>query len=174
MMKVAVQRFLHHLKMVPESLILILMNLIVHKYQQVQLIPKKESDGPMSPWTVRISKKSKVINFDLEINPGLYCIDGDLTIHSDSLVADNVTLFMKTGSLTINAGSTLTLTAPTAVSGSCTPGCPPALENVLVDMPHGNVGLVQINGNSDFTIGGTIYAPDSHVKLNGNADAEDG
>ena len=135
--------------------------------------PKKEGT-PMTPGNYGDPKKSNVINFDLDMEPGLYCIDGDLTIHSDILNAANVTLKLKTGSLTINAGSSLTLTAPYLDDdGECTEGCGPAIPGLLIYMSEGNTGNIQINGNSDSSIAGTIYAPDGDVKINGNAQVDD-
>jgi len=104
------------------------------------------------------------------MEPGLYCIDGSLTFHK-GLIGENVTIYMENGDLTINAGSTLTMTAPTAAY--CTTGCPPALENVLVYLPHDNSSVIKINGNSESVFGGTIYAPGGHVKMNGNSDTGD-
>ena len=139
--------------------------------------PKKEEDNPMVPGIY--SKNNQVINFDLTMEPGLYCIEGDLVIHSDIFNAPHVTLYMMDGSLTINAGSSLTFTAPPSdVDGECAvsgEGCPPALPGVMIYLPHdedaldGEAGDITINGNSMSTFDGTIYAPNSHVKINGDA-----
>jgi hypothetical protein len=40
-------------------------------------------------------------------------------------------------------------------------------------MPHGNEGIIDITGNSDSSLDGSIYAPDSHVKINGNSQVDD-
>ena len=46
-----------------------------------------------------------VINYDKVMNPGLYCIDGNITINADYFTATHVTLYKMTGKLDIDGGS---------------------------------------------------------------------
>ncbi len=94
---------------------------------------------------------------------GLYCITGDVKINGgDTVKGYGVTLYM-TGSLTVNGGASVDLTAPAATYSG------PAIPGVVIYAPKSNPGPFQINGGSSSTFRGTILAPGADVDLSGNA-----
>jgi hypothetical protein len=115
-------------------------------------------------------------NGDVSLEPGLYCISGDVTINAhDILKGDDVTLYFIDGKLTINGGSTVQLSAPYAPGVDVSP----ALSNILFYVPaevdkKGNMSgeVVKINGNSDSYFSGVIYAPGSEVEFLGTSYTE--
>ena len=113
----------------------------------------------------------------LVMNHGLYCVDEEFTINGVSLEGIGVTIYMKNGAFTINGGVAVTLTAPIRHpddKNQCLSGlCPPAIPGVLLYVDQANSNRVTINGNSESTFGGTIYAPSSEVQINGTADTDD-
>ena len=102
---------------------------------------------------------------EVNLEPGLYCIKGDVTMNAGDVVKGaDVTLYFMDGKVTINGGATVQLSAPSGKDVS------PALKNILFYVPSkvdnkGNVSgaAVTINGNSDSYFTGTIYAPGSDV-----------
>ena len=108
---------------------------------------------------------------DVSLNPGLYCISGDVTINAgDHVKGDDVTLYFLDGKLTINGGSTVQLSAPYAPGVNVSP----ALSNILFYVPgaEGEGKPVTINGTSDSYFSGVVYAPGSEVEFLGTSYTE--
>jgi hypothetical protein len=113
---------------------------------------------------------------DVNLEPGLYCISGDVTINAgDNVKGDDVTLYFIDGKLTINGKSSVQLSAPYAPGVDVSP----ALSNILFYVPaqvdkKGNVSGkdVKITGNSDSYFTGVIYAPGSEVEFLGTSHTE--
>jgi hypothetical protein len=108
---------------------------------------------------------------DVSLEPGLYCISGDVTINAgDTVKGDDVTLYFMDGKLTINGGATVQLSAPYAPGVNVSP----ALSNILFYFPgtNGDGENVKINGNSDSYFTGVIYAPGSEVEFLGTSHTE--
>jgi hypothetical protein len=106
---------------------------------------------------------------NINLEPGLYCITGDVTINAgDVVTGDDVTLYFLNGKVTINGGATVNLSAPSHDNAS------PALKNILFYVPGaaGKGQTVKINGNSDSYFTGTIYAPGSDVDFLGTSHTE--
>jgi hypothetical protein len=103
------------------------------------------------------------------LTPGLYCIDGDLTLH-DELVGDGVTIYMKNGDIKINGNPHIDLKAPAIDANSA-----PAIPGVLIYAPETNHSTITLNGNSVSNFTGVIYAPGADINLlgTGNLDAYD-
>lgn len=103
------------------------------------------------------------------LTPGLYCIEGDLTVH-DELVGQGVTLYFKNGDLKINGNPHIDLKAP-AIDATGTPAIP----GVLIYAPETNHGDITLNGNSVSNFTGVIYAPGADINMlgTGNLDAYD-
>ncbi|HOU11968.1 MAG TPA: hypothetical protein PKZ84_02545 [Anaerolineae bacterium] len=108
-----------------------------------------------------IQMQGKDFKGNVALNPGLYCISGDVTINNnESLTGQGVTLYFTDGKLTINGGATVQLSAPEA-------GASPALPGVLIYVPQTNSNPLKITGNSDSTFTGVIYAPASEIEVLG-------
>ncbi|PKN92373.1 MAG: hypothetical protein CVU44_14640 [Chloroflexi bacterium HGW-Chloroflexi-6] len=106
---------------------------------------------------------------EVNLDPGLYCITGDVTMNAgDVVTGDDVTLYFLDGKVTINGGATVNLSAPSRDDAS------PALKNILFYVPGaaGKGQAVKINGNSDSYFTGTIYAPGSDVDFLGTSHTE--
>lgn len=113
---------------------------------------------------------------NVNLDPGLYCITGDVTINAgDVVTGHDVTLYIMDGKLTINGGATVQLSAPYAPGVNVSP----ALSNILFYVPStvdkkGNVSgqPVKINGNADSYFSGVLYAPGSAVDFLGTSYTE--
>jgi len=86
------------------------------------------------------------------LNPGVYCIDGRFIVNAgDQLSGTGVTIVMNTGNLRWNGNSEVKLSAPT--SGDT--------QGLLIYFPPSNSSDVDVNGNSNAKITGTILAQNS-------------
>lgn len=109
--------------------------------------------------------KAKDFKGDVNLEPGLYCITGDLKINANQhFTGSGVTLYLVNGGLHINGKATVQLTAPPLDVAAVYP----ALPNILfyVNGVNGRP-QVQINGNSDSFFDGVVYAPGSEVEVLG-------
>lgn len=100
---------------------------------------------------------------NLTLQEGLYCVEGDFYINSESLTGNGVTIYSANGNFEIGGSVLVNLTAPTDC-GNDSSVCPPAIEGMLIYMATGDV---TITGGGDLYIAGTIYAPGGHVALGG-------
>lgn len=92
------------------------------------------------------------------LNPGIYCVDGDFRLNGgQSLEGSEILIVMQTGRLVWNGGSSAQLHAQT--SGP--------YKGLLLLFPMSNDNEIQINGNSDMRLTGSILAPASHIELLG-------
>lgn len=92
------------------------------------------------------------------LDPGIYCVDGEFRLNGgQSLTGSEVLIVMKTDRLVWNGGSAANLSAPT--SGP--------YKGLLIFFPMSNASELQINGNSDMRLTGSILAPASHIELLG-------
>jgi len=115
---------------------------------------------------------------NVTLEPGLYCITGDVTINAGDVVkGDDVTLYFIDGKLTINGGAMVQLSAPYAPGVNVSP----ALSNILFYVPEklnkkgeADGQVVKINGGSDSYFSGTVYAPSSTVEFLGTSYTEGG
>jgi Flp pilus assembly protein TadG len=105
-----------------------------------------------------------VANLDSDLDPGLYCLSGDLRINGgDTVVGDGVTIYVPNGEIWINGNATVQLSAPG-------PGSDPAIEGILFYLPPSNHNPVQLNGTSDSYFQGVVLAPGSDVNVLGTGD----
>lgn len=89
----------------------------------------------------------------------VYLKQGNLKFNGNyDLTAKGVTFYLEKGSLTGNGNSNLNLTAPTKGP----------YKGLLLYLPATNTKSITINGNSDTTTVGTILAPSSNIKFDGN------
>ncbi|WP_345306737.1 Tad domain-containing protein [Candidatus Villigracilis saccharophilus] len=93
------------------------------------------------------------------LNPGVYCVTGDFKVNNNAkLTGNGVTIVLKTGELKWNGGAEVKLSAPT--SGDT--------KGLLIYMPPGNSSDLDVNGNSNAKITGTILAQDSNCYFAGS------
>lgn len=156
-----------------------------NKNSQVKIIPDPQQVN--TPVSVDVSAPNcddpaahymdgKDFSGDVYLEPGLYCISGDVTMNAGDVVkGDDVTLYFIDGKVTINGGATVQLSAPYS------PGVDfsPALSNILFYVParqdkkgEADGQVVKITGNSDSYFSGTIYAPSSLVEFLGTSHTE--
>lgn len=86
------------------------------------------------------------------LQPGTYCVNGAFILNGgQKLTGNGVTIVMNSGNLHWNGDSEVKLSAPS--SGN--------YEGLLIYFPPGNSSDVDVNGNSNATITGTILAQNS-------------
>lgn len=99
------------------------------------------------------------------LDPGLWCITGDLTINNSAqLYGTDITIFKPTGKFDVAGAADIQISAP-----SSEPDPSPAIGGVLIYLPISNPSAVTLNGGSGSYYDGMIIAPRSDLKLNGNA-----
>lgn len=111
---------------------------------------------------ISISGQNSVV----KLEPGMYCLDGDLEVKSGMLAGDGVMFVMRgNSSININTNQSVSLTAP-GDEEQCIkdPKFYDTDENFcwsgfLVYMPYNNEGTVRLGGGNSTTYEGTIYAP---------------
>jgi hypothetical protein len=112
----------------------------------------------------------KLTNGTLTLNPGLYCLSGDMDIQGGEILGDAVTIYLmkdgeKNTNVSINGGATVHLNAPTdsnVVSGG--------IVGILFYMQDGNEGNISLLGNSGSSFAGAVYAPDGDIDIGGTGD----
>jgi len=99
------------------------------------------------------------------LEPGLYCISGDLEMHSnDELHGFGVTIFLATGGIHVNGTADIQLSAPVR-----SPDPAPAIPGILIYLPSNNHSAIILNGNEGAFFNGTILAPGSSIQLTGTS-----
>jgi hypothetical protein len=100
-----------------------------------------------------------------ELEPGLYCISGNLQINgNDDLVGNGVTIVILDGFVHIDGNAEIKLAAP-----GQSPDPFPAIAGLLFYMPPSNHNVMRINGNSESFYQGTILATGSDIDVLGTA-----
>ena len=96
------------------------------------------------------------------LQPGIYCVDGNFQVNGgDTLIGNDVVIYMRTGFVKWNGGATIKLNAPD--SGD--------FKGLLMYLPPTNSSTVTVNGNGDSEIVGSILAPASQVTVEGGGGA---
>lgn len=98
------------------------------------------------------------------LNPGLYCVSGDIKLTGGKIAGDDVMFYLqKDGSKDTNfdssGGAQINIRAPR--SGPW--------YGMLIYMAIGNHGNISLQGNSISEYKGTVYAPDGHVNVGGTS-----
>ncbi|MCC7118868.1 MAG: hypothetical protein IT310_10120 [Anaerolineales bacterium] len=93
------------------------------------------------------------------LEPGVYCIGGNIVMEEGSLIGSGVVLYVKNGSVRFSGGVEVQLSAPK--NG--------ALAGLLLYMPISNKHVLNLNANSNSDFSGTILAPGAALHLNGLA-----
>lgn len=101
-----------------------------------------------------------------DLEPGLYCLDDDLSINNGTLTGDNVMFYLRNGAgLNINGGD-ISLTAPKG--DPWTDGSGVYWNGMLVFQAYGNTEGLVMNGNAGSYFEGTIFVPDANCRINGS------
>ncbi len=104
--------------------------------------------------------------------PGLYCVSGTVRMGANGAVyGEGVTIYYTGNDFTINGNVGTDLLAPNAESEPPITAQNGAVEDVLLYVPLGVEAIIKINGTSDNTFGGTIFAPDSSIHITGTSDS---
>ena len=109
----------------------------------------------------------------VRLQPGLYCVKGDVKMHAGGSVwGDGVTIYYTGTDLTLNGNVDTWLNAPNTGNGEH--DIEPqdgAVEDLLLYVPPDIEASIKINGTSNNTFGGTLYAPGSNYKITGTSDS---
>jgi hypothetical protein len=93
------------------------------------------------------------------LQSGIYCINGDVRVNGgETLQGNGVVLYVEHGTVHFNGNATVKLGAPS--------GGP--FQGLLIYLPMDNDSIVTLNGNADSSFRGTILAPASLIRINGN------
>lgn len=96
------------------------------------------------------------------LEPGLYCIDQDVT--SGDISGAGVTLYLRNGSsIKLTGGETLSISAPSN-------DVPPTSNSMKGLLLYFDTGSFEMTGHSTANLVGTIYAPKGNVSLGGTSD----
>ncbi len=99
--------------------------------------------------------------------PGLYCLDGDLSINNGAMIGDGIMIYMKSGNLHINGGTNV---LKAAQNGEVVDASGVVWNGMLFFQAYGNTGEFIMNGNAGSTYVGTIFVPDAHCRINGSGE----
>jgi len=119
-----------------------------------------EDGSSMSPgyWDVEKDEKFPPKGVTT-LKSGVYCINGDVRVNGgETLEGTGVLLVVENGSVHFSGSATIDLGAP---------GGGP-FQGLLLYLPMSNSQTVTLNGNADSSFRGTILAPASLIRLNGN------
>jgi hypothetical protein len=130
------------------------------------LFPQSVSGDPIVPGIY--SGISVTGGNTINMDPGLYCLDGDFSITSGTIIGHGVTIFMRSGKVNINSGAN-ELYAPQA--GEADDASGQSWDGMLFFQAYGNTSNFFLNGNNDSDYIGTIFVPDGHCTLNGGGDS---
>lgn len=99
----------------------------------------------------------------LTLTPGLYCLQGNLDIEGGTVIANDVTFYLKTGWVKIVGDSSVTMSA----SGE--PGVNGSLPGMLILFDDTNTSTIFLEGNGSSLFRGTIYGLHADVDVGGAA-----
>ncbi len=95
----------------------------------------------------------------MHLDPGLYCISGNMTVNGGTLEGEGVTLYLPTGDVSINGNAEVSLASP-----ATTPDPSPAMGGMLFYVGTGDVAL---EGNATSEYLGVVYAPEGTIDVSG-------
>jgi hypothetical protein len=125
--------------------------------------PKKK-DTTMSPGRY----KDLTLDGEKELSPGVYYIEGSLTIHGD-ISGSGVMIYMADGALTVNGNASLDLQAPTADDIKNNPGLGlDSYAGILFMNGRTNTNPMGFNGTGETNLDGFVYSAVGQVNYSGN------
>ncbi|MBA4384912.1 MAG: hypothetical protein C0410_09265 [Anaerolinea sp.] len=125
------------------------------------------SSGTINPGNY---SKIKLTSVDTVIlNPGLYCMTGDVTTTGQAhLTGQGVTIYFKSGTFDTAGTSFINLEAPNCETSLC--GVPPAIRGILIYLDPSNNNKIKFTGTSNSVFMGTIFAPGGTIDVAGSGD----
>lgn len=114
-----------------------------------------------------VYEKIKWTGGALTLNSGLYCVTNSqgVDITGGTILGDGVTLFVKTGGISISGNVTpVDIRAPEE-----SPDPAPAIPGVLFFLAYGNTNTISITGSSNTFFLGTVFAPDGDLYFSGDS-----
>jgi hypothetical protein len=133
--------------------------------QTTYSIPASAYDAPLPDCSNPNAHNVAQLPQDLE--PGLWCLTGDLKINGGVTNGTGVTIYVPNGSVTFNGNASIHLSAPENTAASS-----PAIPGILFYLPKENSNMVKINGTADSYFIGTILAPGASIQINGTSYTE--
>ncbi len=118
------------------------------------LLTAKTQNG--STITPGIYSGLTVHSSSLTLQPGMYCLDGDIDINGGAIIGEGVFLYLRHGSISINGNPNVLLKSSFT---SLKDGKNQEWSGMLIYMPDLNQGTIDIKGDAASTFWGTIYAP---------------
>jgi Putative Flp pilus-assembly TadE/G-like len=105
--------------------------------------------------------KGKKMSDNITLNPGIYCLDTDLSLtNGKSIIGSNVLIYLKTGNEFNIQGGTLTLSGRTE-------GDYQGYVIIVNSNFSGQTPNCIVNGSANATITGTIFAPYCDIEIDG-------
>lgn len=142
--------------------------------QPVDLLPEPPCGANAAPPTLSADGRTKIYSpgtypngikitgsgDKIHLNPGLYCLDSDISMIGGSITGNGVMFYMRGGSFNLGGSTIVTLQAITDLHGTAD-GKQPDFQwgGMLIYMPYANQGEVHIGGGSSSFYAGTIFAP---------------
>jgi hypothetical protein len=92
------------------------------------------------------------------LDAGIYCLQDDFIVGEGQILeGNNVVIVMESGDIKISGNAEINLSAPKDGPNA----------GLLIYMPIGNKGLINLNGSDDSVYMGTILAPGADLRING-------
>jgi len=104
--------------------------------------------------------------YTVTLDSGLYYFTGSVNIGGVTLSGSGVTIYMASGSLTMNSAATVSLSAPTSALSNCS-----SCSGMLIWQASNNSSQMLLDSGSSASWGGAIYVPDAQLTLNGGSTA---
>ncbi len=144
------------------------LNITPEPEKQSSVIPASQFAVPAPNCSDSSAHNVSAKNLPLTLDPGLWCVSGDVKINAHDVVTGNgVTIYLLDGSFHINGGATVNLTAPGFSSDPA-----PAIPGVLIMTAAGNSEKITINGNSESYFEGSILGLESDIELMGTGETD--
>jgi hypothetical protein len=94
----------------------------------------------------------------VNLEQGVYCLDGDFLMNGGSLTGGNVLFYIKNGQMHISGGAVLDINAPDHGE----------FAGLLVYQPSENKHALVLNAAPGSAVTGTILAPGATIRIKGN------
>lgn len=104
-------------------------------------------------------------NSTVTASPGLYVVNGDLTLGANASLSGSGVTFVVSGNVQMGGNCNVALSAPAAHAASGVPG---------MTIIKSGAGSVSMGGNGSTAVTGVIYAPKAALTLTGNSSSSVG
>jgi hypothetical protein len=123
-------------------------------------------DGTIEPGRY---DRIRIQNGDHTFEPGLFCVQNEVTINGGTVAGSNITLYLIGGDYTSNGNATISITAPPVRNCGAPCSTHNGLPGVLIYLADGNTGEAALLGNEDSNYLGLVFAPDGTVQAGGTS-----